>query len=386
MVIEMNNDLISELKNWVLQGNKIAIYCAGLHGGIFCRLLKKLEIEINVFIDNDVNKIGKKIDGISCVSPQEINNTYKIIICTGIEKYRSVVDQAISQGLTNIIDFRGVIDALILNHKEDYLDLLIQQYYELPADPFYTYEGELNNDEYNSIMCKNGKIAVYTSIFGSYDNLYEPLVFPDNIDYYYISDERPQNIKSHCWIDAKTIIPSDIHSPIKRNRYIKMHPHLIFPNYKYSIYVDANVRILKDLTILIRKSKSGISVFQHPKRDCLYYEALTIVNHKRVDPVDVVKQINRYFIEGMPIHFGLPELPFLAREHKKKLCVSIMETWWKEFDTGAQRDQLSFPYALWKNKVSLQDVALLGNCVRSSEHLHFYEHYSESKRIKNDKL
>ena len=35
------------------------------------------------------------------------------------------------------------------------------------------------------------KIAVYTACMGNYDNVEEPLICPDNIDYYLITDSSP---------------------------------------------------------------------------------------------------------------------------------------------------------------------------------------------------
>lgn len=381
----MKNDIIAELKKWLSDGNEIAIYCAGTHGVIYFNILNNLGIKISAFVDNDIRKIGNKVEGIKCIAPKEIagNTKFKVIICSGIEKYKLIHDLAISQGIIDIIDFRKIIDDLIINYREEYLDTIIKQYSEIPADPFYTFEVESFNNFDKPNECLTGKIAVYTGLFGDYDDFIEPTVYPSNVDYYYISDYKSEKIKKCVWLNAETIIPENIISPIKRNRYVKMHPHLIFPNYRYSIYIDANIQIIKDPTEMICESVTGISGFHHPKRDCLYYEALTVVNHKRVDPMDIVKQIKRYLTEGMPIHFGLTELPFIAREHNKKKCIDIMETWWEEFDCGAQRDQISFPYALWKNKVSVQDIAILGNNVRDNEYLCFRNHYNESKRIKN---
>ncbi len=379
---------IQQITEWKSHGNKLAIYCAGLHGIMFNRIFEYLNIVVDVFLDNNEKKVGKCFDGIKCVSPVEIvdDKSYMIVICIGIEKYRTILEVAKKQGFQNIIDFRSVLDDLIVYHSNLFLDLINRRYYENSADLFYTNDGMIYTSELKSIARNGDRIAVYTGAFGGYDDFFEPMVFPDNIDYYYISDEEPARQSKYTWMCANDIIPNHIVSPIKRNRYIKMHPHIIFPEYKYSIYLDANVRVISDLTDLICNSKSGISVFEHWRRDCLYYEAMTIVNHKRIVPEDAVKQISKYLREGMPLHFGLPELPVIAREHNKVDCVNVMNTWWEEFDNESQRDQLSFPYALWKNNYSLTDVAILGNCIRESKLFKFYNHHYNSKNIRNDKI
>ena len=85
----------------------------------------------------------------------------------------------------------------------------------------------------------------------------------------------------------------------------------------------------------------------------------------------------------MPIHYGLGEMPIIAREHLKKECVSIMETWWEEFENESQRDQLSFTYAMWKNGYKITDLGCLGYDVRNSDDIIFYDHIKESIYIKN---
>lgn len=365
----------------------VAIYCAGLHGVEFKRILETCGINVNLFIDNDVEKNGKIIDNVPCLLPNNIGNKsiYKVIICVAIENYNSVFETALKQGFKNIIDFREILDDLIVNKERLFLELMRLRYKSKQADLFYTNDGRINNYNCGINITQNERIAVYTGLFGGYDNFYEPLMISPNVDYFYISDEQPKSLKIYSWIDAKTIIPSGISSPIKRNRYIKMHPHLIFHNYKFSLYLDSNIQIVGDVSKLFNESKCGISVFKHWKRDCLYYEAMTIVNNKRIVPEDAIRQIKRYMSEGFPIHYGLPELPVIARTHMNKMCIDIMNSWWHEFDNECQRDQVSFPYAMWINKVNMTDLGILGNDVRSCNLLKFHEHINDSKWIQNEK-
>ena len=124
----------------------------------------------------------------------------------------------------------------------------------------------------------------------------------------------------------------------------------------------------------------------HPARECIYHEAMSIVNFKRVNADDVCHQMKRYMEEGMPSHYGLGEMSIIAREHNKAECTSVMETWWKEFDNESQRDQLSFMYAMWKNGLVVTDLGCLGYDVRNNKNITFFEHINENKNIKNEKL
>lgn len=393
LIISINtitmNPNIKFLKKEQNIGKQIAIYCAGTHGLLFAQVLEKCQIKTDIFFDSNNNKWGEEIyEGIFCANPYKVadKNNYIVFICIAPDYYEETQKQVQSIGFQNIVNFNCILDDIILNMPLLYLEL-IHLYQNMPAaDLFYTplannnifYEEEWNYDS-------SDKIAIYTGIFGDYDKICEPQVFPENIDYYFISDNKPENLSAFQWIDAQTVIPSDIISPIKRNRYIKMHPHLLFPEYKYSIYIDGNIIIKEDITSFIKKNLSGIAAFMHPRRDCLFYEAITIVNFRRVVADDVCKQMKKYLEEGMPLHYGLPEMPVIAREHYNPLCIQVMETWWKEFDTEAQRDQLSFMYAMWKNGLSLMDMSSLGNDAHKNEFIAFNHHFCESKFLFNEK-
>lgn len=383
--IEMYVD-IDSLKAWKRSGKKIALYCAGLHGQLFLLVLKLLGIEADFFLDNDKGKWNTKIDGIACYEPAAWAGREDILvfICVALEHYYEVLESAKQNGIVHIAECSDIFDDLIINYQETYLELIEKFSVIRNANIFYSLSANkyaAGSDHMQKSVC--GRIAVYTGIFGSYDSICRPQVCPADIDYYFVSDERPAIVAPFRWIDAKTVIPGRITSSIKRNRYIKMHPHIIFPDYEYSIYIDGNITITADISGFVHHNKSGISTFMLPWRECIYYEALATVNDRRVVANDVCRQMKKYLDEGMPAHYGLPEMPVIAREHVKPQCIKVMEDWWKEFDAGAQRDQLSFMYAMWKNGLKLTDITSLGADVRKSSYLFKKAHFAKSKNISN---
>lgn len=372
-------------------GKKVIIYCAGLHGILFYRVLKACGIFIDFFSDSDSRKWDMDIaDGIICIRPDRLRE-YDCIgfICVAKTYYNEIYEIICEEKLFEIIEITRIVDELILNKRKLYFEILRNHAKQEPADIFYdlhpnekcvrTSVAKIDGDN------KKKKVAVYTAVFGEYDSVCFPQYFNYDMDYFYVSDVRPKELPEYYhWINARDIIPGSIISPIKRNRYIKMHPHLFLKDYPYSIYLDGNITVRGDLSRFLCMSRTGIAVFMHPMRECIYYEALSIVNFKRVDVDDVCRQMNRYFEEGMPYRYGLAEMPVIVREHMKKECIDVMETWWKEFDRESQRDQLSFMYALWKNNFRLDDLASLGNNVRKCGQIEFCGHISESKNVKNE--
>lgn len=202
------------------------------------------------------------------------------------------------------------------------------------------------------------RIAVYTSIFGAYDSIKEPLFIPSNIDYYIITDQDVP--EDSLWTKMDVDIPDGL-SLVEKNRYIKMHPHLYFSQYKYSIYVDGSVNIVADMTPFIWKiGNVGIAVHKHSERSCLYDELQYAIDSYKLTKEQSIKYRDYIQEQGMPRQYGLCECGIIARKHNENICKEIMELWWEEFQKNVKRDQISFPYVLYKKNISINEVCTLG--------------------------
>ena len=61
---------------------------------------------------------------------------------------------------------------------------------------------------------------------------------------------------------------------IKKQRFIKTHPHLFFKNYDLSIYIDTTFSIkgkLDEFLIRILTPKLSLYVLEHPERSTIIY-------------------------------------------------------------------------------------------------------------------
>lgn len=379
---------LSGLLQWKKMGCKICIYCAGLHGTEWFEILNHFGLRVDFFLDNDSKKWGRKLaGGVECVSPLEVSGRDDCLsfVCSGSSAYRAVWETALQQDVRHLTEINELVDHLISCHVDQYLEL-IRFYAQQPPAGIFTYRPmqERSPRAEHLSLAEHERIAVYTGIFGDYDRYCAPLCFPDQVDYYLISDKKPQELPSQIfWIEGRSIVPEEFQSPIRRNRYIKMHSHEIFSQYRYSVYTDGNIMISGDITNYLMQSTTGISAFMHPNVDCIFYEALCITNAGRVNVDDVCTQMQRYLQEGMKIHFGMPEMCLVVRDHENTLGTRIMETWWEEFCTGAQRDQLSFAYALWKNGASIDDIAFLGRSIHACVDFTLHSHLRESMHVRN---
>jgi len=212
---------------------------------------------------------------------------------------------------------------------------------------------------------KDIKIAVYTGIFGNYDAVKEPIFIKSNIDYY-IFTEGPVN--SQVWI--KKEMPSSFNKQdyTLKNRYLKFHPFELFPDYDYVIYIDGNVTVTSDLSGLLNNlNENGISFHSHANRVCLYSEIEALITAKKGIEEKLLEQVKYYKNEGFPTNYGLLEATVIVTDNKNQVAKKILLEWWEEFlRSGSMRDQVSLPYILWKNGISVNKVNSLGKNVYRS--------------------
>lgn len=206
------------------------------------------------------------------------------------------------------------------------------------------------------------KVVVYTSVFGNYDTINEPLyVNKESIQYIAITDQDIPSGSAWTKYDTSLIEGFDKLDAYHKSKYCKLHPHRLFPTYDYSIWVDGNVQIVADLfPLILRMENHFMGTFRNPCHDDIYTEARFCIYHNAVNMKAVNMQMDKYRSEGFPDHFGMREFSIIVRKHNDAQCIDLMTQWWNEVNTYTMRDQLSFPYLLWKNNLTIDTVKLLG--------------------------
>jgi hypothetical protein len=206
------------------------------------------------------------------------------------------------------------------------------------------------------------KIAIYTSIFGGYDDLIDDQYQMDGVDYICFTD---RDLESETW---KVIKSTPIYNDPNRNaKKYKILPHRYLKDYDYSIWIDGNIKVISDIRALC--NGDSYKVYDHmqvfDKRNCIYDEAQAILNFGKINsertpergiknwkdnPKLIVDQMNRYISEGYPKNNGLATNPIIVRNHNDSDAIAVMEDWWSEIKYNSKRDQLSFNYIVWKNQ------------------------------------
>ena len=155
-------------------------------------------------------------------------------------------------------------------------------------------------------------------------------------------------------------------------RYFKIMAHEAFPDVKYSIWVDANVRLLLSPSIAIRRwlSTKDLAVFAYPEHECLYQEVADCISSGRGNKRRLLAQVAAYQRAGMPRKWGLASTRCVIRRHTSEVA-ALNEAWWDEVKTHSVRDQVSLPYVCWKRGFRWGDIPEEG---AYSRHFWFIRH------------
>ncbi len=227
--------------------------------------------------------------------------------------------------------------------------------YENPTPTFFS----INN---TPIVKK--KIVIYSCIIGDYDNIRNPIFKNPNCDYILFTDNS--KIQKCSWDIqeiAKEIKEKYSNNKTIINRYYKLNPQELFPNYDYAIYVDGNVEIVSDLTTLIHNVGSlGIALHKHCFRNCIYDELEACKILKKGNIFKLQNQIENYKKENFPSHYGMAECGLIITDLKEEVAKEIMRDWFLEFfHSSSLRDQIALPYILWKKNIKVEQITTLGN-------------------------
>lgn len=205
------------------------------------------------------------------------------------------------------------------------------------------------------------RYVVFTAVIKGYDNLQPPRYRPPNCEFVAFSDQ-PTHLEG--W--TVVCINYEHTDPVRMARFIKLHPHLYFKDYEYSIWIDGNVGITGDIGRFFERLTPDLfmSAFAHPQRNCIYDEGVECILRRKDDPSVITLQLEKYRKADVPEEMGLWETNVIVRRHNDPLCVKLMAAWWLEVEIGSRRDQLSLPVVLRNSGKSLATLDHVGVSAR----------------------
>jgi hypothetical protein len=201
---------------------------------------------------------------------------------------------------------------------------------------------------------KSPRIVTYTCVTGGYDEIKQPKSVEESIQYVCFTDRPPKEPGAWCIRP----IPCNYGNDAVNNRFVKMHPHMLFPDHEYSVYIDGSIEICGDLSPLIHDAMSAgvIAAYQHTFRNCSYSEAEECAALGYDWPWRIRSQMARYRNQGFPESAGLFEANVLIRSHHDERVKNLMQDWWLEYRGGVKRDQLSLVFLAWKHGLQIHNL------------------------------
>ncbi|KAM7517132.1 hypothetical protein LguiA_006715 [Lonicera macranthoides] len=252
---------------------------------------------------------------------------------------------------------------------------------------FYCENGGFKLSDEDKSYMKTCNVVVSTCTFGGGDDLYQPIgmseaslkkvcyvAFWDEVT---LSTQEAQGRRigeDHFIGNWRIVIVRDLPFRDQRlnGKIPKMLAHRLFPNARYSIWVDSKSQFRRDplgvLEALLWRSNSVFAISEHGARSSVYDEAKAVVKKNKATPEEVAVQLTQYRQDGLPEDKrfngkkALAEASVIVREHTP-LTNLLMCVWFNEVVRFTSRDQLSFPYVLWRIKL-LKDIHMFPVCTR----------------------
>lgn len=227
------------------------------------------------------------------------------------------------------------------------------------------------------------KKVIYTALTGGYDHLIQHDYVNPEYDYICFSNDFKEE-KIGIWTICH--IPNVTNNAQRLSRYPKLQPYKLLSEYDISLYVDANINI-KEASIftqieLLLSKDILLAGVKHQLRDCIYEESLRVMlTGQEKNRKAVLKQMSLYKKEGFPSHYGMYEANIILRQHNNPLIQQQCNDWWYFQSNYSKRDQLSYSYTLWKNKIPFNYLLPEDKWARNCDELECVSHIQPPKGI-----
>lgn len=202
----------------------------------------------------------------------------------------------------------------------------------------------------------NKKLCVYTCITGDYDNLHE-IKYPEKtIDYYCFTNNK--SITSKTW---RVIYVKDAKLD-NRNlaRKIKILGHEIVNKYETAVWTDASIVWEQPFSKFVKTylKNAPLAMFRHHARENIFEEAVACLKYGKDTKERITKLLDYYQTEQYPDTNGLFESTVFIKKPSEPKVIEAMQLWFDFIENYSPRDQLSFPYVVWKTGLKVNPIDL----------------------------
>ena len=212
---------------------------------------------------------------------------------------------------------------------------------------------EMTDYEFEGTIPKGyRKVVVYSCLIGDYDKV-STFNKQKGYDYILFTDLKIKNTNWSVFPIPDEVLKLNV-SDIKKQRYIKIHPHKFFRNYDLSLYIDANYVIKGDLDDYLINTLNPIDhiYIPHLQFGKGIKQAIEKAIEKKLDDSNLLKEVmDRYNKLNILSKSGIVNAGLIIRKHNTKDCIKLMEKWWEEVRDYSHVDGFAFNYAGYKTGV-----------------------------------
>lgn len=221
------------------------------------------------------------------------------------------------------------------------------------------------------------KKIIYTCIVNNYDNLTQQKYINNDWDYICFTDNQTMLKQNQIGIWQIRPLPFNDLDDTRKNRYPKLNPHLIFPQYDESIYIDANINILTPFLFkTIENQNKNLLLPIHYRTICAYKEIDWALSAKIDNETLILAQRKMMEKSKFPKNFGMSENNIIYRKHNEKEIIEMMDDWWTLVKNYCKRDQPSLPFVFYKHNKELRDYTF-SNARTDFENFCFIKHLKD---------
>lgn len=248
--------------------------------------------------------------------------------------------------LSRLLKKGGVLDSLrtlpdqgsvnAITHISDLVNMPLQPHYESPE-------------------AGKAKAVVFTANVGNYDAEWGWGVM--NNDFEYV--EVLQDLEATPTRGPNYLVSGFSAGNTARSaRWIKTHPHWLFPNHRYAVWMDSNILAKKDWSELFEafvQSGKAVGFIRHSERESIGEEIRACIRLKKDDAgllSDLLTTYDQLELNVKELwESGLSFFDLWQEETKH-----FLTTWWSLIESGSKRDQIALPIARRKSGVSVFDI------------------------------
>ncbi|KAK9051704.1 hypothetical protein SSX86_028332 [Deinandra increscens subsp. villosa] len=222
-----------------------------------------------------------------------------------------------------------------------------------------------DSDLFEMDQCQG--VVVASAVFGAYDSIKQPQNISEtaktNVCFFmFIDEETAGFLRNSGDLDNskriglwRIIVVHNLPytDPRRNGKVPKLLLHRLFPNVRYSLWVDGKLELVVDpyqiLERFLWRKNASFAISRHYKRFDVFVEAEANKAASKYDNASIDFQIDFYKNEGLtpyseaklPIRSDVPEGCVVIREH---IPISNLFTclWFNEVDRFTSRDQISF--------------------------------------------